>query len=357
MLSAVSRAEEVHSATCEVVRGRLLVSASINGDGPYPFLLDAGLRQPVLTPEAVAYFGFTPGQMPDYPGVSVIEVDAFAPAALPPQPAILLVSPLPGLPERLGYRVAGLVPLHQPGYEIEIDVTNGAVRWRGLADAALDKTVATAIPMRLADTGQPQVQALLNGEYLTPVQIDLNFGDTLSLPAGLIPEVTAGDTPRLRTRLDGGGIQEQCRLHSITIGNAELRNPLCTIAPDGAPARIGLAFLRHFKATLNLEYGRLHLEAEGTEAPADPPVEGYGLALARQQGGLWTMHVAEGSPAAEAGLLPGDQLAAIGGQSMADVGYEGVLRLLDAPAGAGVALTWRRGAQEQTRELVARPLL
>lgn len=357
LLTIPLAAEDHYEASCEIVRGRLLAPVQINDGGPYPFLLDAGLRQPVLTPDAIEYLGLPPGKMPDYPGVTVAEVDAFAPAGLPAQPAILLVAPVPNIPERLGYRVAGLLPLHQPGYEITLQVAEGIVKWRTLGEAALDKTAVTAIPLRIADNGQPQVQALFNGEYLAPVQIDLNFGDTLALPAAIAAQLAPASALRLHTRLDGGQTHEQLRLDSITIGNAKLQKPVCTVVSDASSARVGLAFLRHFTATFNLEYGRLHLDHPGADAPADPPVEGFGVSLARQVGGFWTVHVADESPAAEAGVLPGDQLAAIAGQSLENVGYEGAMRLLDAPAGAGISLTWRRGFEEQTAELVARPLL
>lgn len=351
-------AEEIYTAECEIVRGRLIVPVMIENTGPYPFLVDAGLRQPVLTPEAVEYFGIATGSLPEYPGVEVVEFEAFAPATLPAQPVTAIVSTVADLSNRLAYRVAGLLPLHQPGFEIMLELHAGKITWRALADAALDKDTSRAVPLRIAENGQPQVQALLNGEFLAPVQIDLNFGETLVLPPELVAEVAATDTPRLRTRLDGGGAAEQLRLQEIKIGQATLRNPVCTIGRAGQPARIGLGMLRHFLTTFNLEYGRLEMTTEAADDPEDPPLAGFGLALSRQNDdNYWGLHIAEDSPAAEAGLLPGDLLVGIAGQSLEAVGYEGVMRLLKADAGDGISVRVRRGTDLRTLELVARTLL
>lgn len=89
-------------------------------------------------------------------------------------------------------------------------------------------------------------------------------------------------------------------------------------------------------AYLDAQQTKAH-EAKATDASADP-----GLELTRQYY-LRVIAARDGSPAAKAGLLPGDYIRAIDGQSTRDTTvYEG-MRLLSGKPGTNVRLTVLRG--------------
>jgi carboxyl-terminal processing protease len=67
--------------------------------------------------------------------------------------------------------------------------------------------------------------------------------------------------------------------------------------------------------------------------------------------------VAQGSPAARAGLRAGDELVAIDGASASGTDVVSVARRLEGPPGSALVLTLRRGQRQWSRRLVRRQLL
>ena len=156
--------------------------------------------------------------------------------------------------------------------------------------------------------------------------------------------VLRGDTPRLRI-LGGATASIQCRLPLLTVGGVDFSDLICTVVPDDGEERLGLGVLRHFRITLNYEFGIVKFEALDGVALRDPPLAGYGLLLEARRNGFWTVRVAEGTPAHRAGMRAGDRLIALGGVRVAGVGHEVVSRLLSAESETLLRVTFRRGSE------------
>jgi hypothetical protein len=99
------------------------------------------------------------------------------------------------------------------------------------------------------------------------------------------------------------------------------------LVPDGGAA-----------GPLTVELGTV---AEGEE----PRVElaGIGAVLERSRGGMRILRVIPGGGAAEAGLAPGDEILAVEGKTVVDLGFAGAVQAIRGPEDSVVVLTVRRG--------------
>lgn len=363
-----------YESRCVSARGRLLVPVSINGAAPYYFLLDTAIQSPVLDRDVASYLQLPQAGEPvaaqDASGKRVqavaVEVGAFQFAGMPAHEVTMGVLDLSPLSERLGRRVAGLLPAYQAGLEATIDLAAASVTWRPLGAAGLEAEDSTALPITLDDRGAPTALFTVNGKHALSLEIDTVHSEVVALPRdflsrnGLLEE----RTQRLVTPLGGGRSQTQIRLAELELSGAVVSRPVCTVLPDGEPGRVGLGFLKHFRITLGFEFGLMRLEWDGAKAVTDPPIVGYGVAPRRLSKGSWEVCVAEGSPAHRAGLRIGDYLGAVNGEALGDIGFEAVVNRLSAEAGATVTLSVARASSEAPsgydyREvtLTAEPLL
>jgi len=94
--------------------------------------------------------------------------------------------------------------------------------------------------------------------------------------------------------------------------------------------------------------------AEWNGDPGDRSA-GPGLAVLKAFGGFQIVAVEEGSPAADAGLLPGDQIRAIDGRELTDLSLDQGLRLLLGAAGTEVRLDVVHTDDGFRREEIALP--
>ncbi|MBK7582084.1 MAG: carboxypeptidase regulatory-like domain-containing protein [Myxococcales bacterium] len=90
--------------------------------------------------------------------------------------------------------------------------------------------------------------------------------------------------------------------------------------------------------------GPLEVELTPLGADEEPRIElvGIGAVLAAKDDALMIGQVMPGSGAAEAGLVPGDALLAIDGQSVVALGFEGAIHRIRGPEGSQVLLLVRR---------------
>jgi hypothetical protein len=310
---AIPAVAEEFAAAATLARGRLLVDGSIEAIGPYPFLLDTCISQGILHNGVDAYLSLSRLDQPEN-GMPKVA----APFALGPLEAgheTFLVADLTPLAERLGSPLGGIVPAHQPGLEITLDFPGARVVWRSLDSALLlDATVPGAMPMLLDEEGAPQVQVLLAGSHLIPARLDTAYGGLLSLPEKTLRDMGMAPPEEMLTLHPQGQDQRQVLLPSVAAGPARLRPCLCDIAAPGEPARVGLAFLRHFRVTLNYEHGLLRFESDSSLDLILPAPAGTGIVPSVQRDGNWTIGVVSGSPAALAGVTPQHLLLQVNGR-------------------------------------------
>jgi hypothetical protein len=91
--------------------------------------------------------------------------------------------------------------------------------------------------------------------------------------------------------------------------------------------------------------GPLEVELGAVAEGEDPRVElaGIGAVLERSRAGLRVSRVIPGGGAAEAGLAPGDEILAVDGRSVSELGFAGAVQAIRGPEDSAVTLTVRRG--------------
>ncbi len=140
------------------------------------------------------------------------------------------------------------------------------------------------------------------------------------------------------------GKQIRSRLKSLTIGNIELRG---VTAPtrEFAPSLIGASILEHFVVTLNQRNESIYFRRYD-ERPMSRASFGFSPSFGENVtvGLVW-----EDSPAAEAGMRPGQRLLSINGEDV-DSACAGIEQVIETLHGAEtVDVTWDDGAATLTR--------
>lgn len=360
---AIVHAEE-YRLPCSSVRGRLMAKVTVDGKGPYAFLLDTCLQNPVLDTDIAAAFPAAPQavtpQSQDAGLPPVVQLEGLSFAGIPPHPVLAPAISLKPIAARLGENVQGVLPLFQPGLEATLNFSDASVLWRSLDAATLQTTDANTIVMTIDKTGAPTLPVLINGRHLLPLQIDIARAGSIGLPRrtleslGMLKE----DAPKLRTVNDGGRIETQIRLETAKAAGAILNNPVCSIIEySEEPGWIGLGFLRHFRLTFNFEFGLVRLENRAEKFFEDAPIVGCGLAPGRWDGQRWQLNVAELSPAWRAGVRTGDVLIAVGDHPIGRENADRVAARLTALEGTVIQCTVARGGAERTVEFTCERLL
>lgn len=143
---------------------------------------------------------------------------------------------------------------------------------------------------------------------------------------------------------------------------ALLKNPIAAelgrLAGEPVHGLLGYTFLERFHVAV--DYPRRVLWLDPISDYRDPrPYEHshVGLQLERDRGAVRVVAVVEDSPAAEAGIAPGDEVTAVGGKTLAGLSWAEVSRILEGPAGSELQLTVRHDGVEKTHRLRRRQLL
>lgn len=121
---------------------------------------------------------------------------------------------------------------------------------------------------------------------------------------------------------------------------------------------LGYSFLKHYRLALDFPRGLLWLDpSRGDVRDRREEYSHPGLQLESVGEEVRVFAVAEGSPAARAGIRAGDELVAIDGESVSDLDVVAVARRLEGAPGTTLWLGLRRGPREWTCRLVRRRLL
>lgn len=161
-----------------------------------------------------------------------------------------------------------------------------------------------------------------------------------------------------RLELETGPIRIARDTIDAALMDGPLEDLLSSVVGEPVNGLLGYSFLKHYRVVVDYPHHVLWL---------DPLPEGWdhreleythvGLQLERRRGALAVVAVADGSPAAAAGIRPGDLVTAIDGAPTAGMDVLRATRLLEGPEGSDVTLTLTRGTHESTLRLVRRRLL
>ena len=167
----------------------------------------------------------------------------------------------------------------------------------------------------------------------------------------------------------GGGVGGETkgdlgRLDSLRIGTLSFaktpviysRDTVGVFAGDDADGIVGGEILRRCKTTFDYAHSRLILEPYSDAKPLEYDMSGLFLVgQGADYARVTVLSVAARTPAAEAGLMKGDEIMAIDGRPASQVGVEGARQLFRTPA--TYRLEVKRGDTKLNVEMKARRLI
>ena len=198
---------------------------------------------------------------------------------------------------------------------------------RTFADTSPDADWGTPVQVRFSSTGLPMVDLRLAGSQVESCIVDTGYTGSVALnwevfhalqSAGELAE----DEPQMFTSVTGIRTTRHGHVSAISLGDLEHKN-LSVNASEGL-SRIGLGFLRRYRATFQLSSGTLYL-AKGLKFD-EPERKSFGFGAIRKGVRTIIPGVQSESSAEKAGLQPGDELLLvagkpIGGKPTAEIGW------------------------------------
>ncbi|QBB69989.1 PDZ domain-containing protein [Pseudolysobacter antarcticus] len=360
----------------ELYAGLVLVNVSIDGAPPLPFILDTGGLN-LLTPDAARQLGIAGagnqavrGAGEAVQSMQTAQVKAYTLGAVTLQEQRFLIVDLPRLLTDRGTRtpIAGLL-----GYEL---LRRFATR------IDYDRLQLTFVPsatfhyqgsgVRLPivfDDRTPQVKARVDG---VEGSFSLDSGDAGELtvfgPFAAAHGIAAsGATLAVQARGVGGKTANSLtRLRSFSLGPYSVSRPLTTFAAPKAgefassvlAGNIGHGILSRFAVTFDYAQHQIFLE-RGRDFAQLSPGDRSGLGFDRTEHDSFVIAtVAAKSPAADAGLEPGDVVTSIDGVRAGAMSLDDLKRVAQRPAGTAITLaTQRAGIPRQVTLVLAQDLL
>lgn len=322
-----------------VESGMLLIDVSIDGKGPFPFVLDTG-GHAILTPEAAKKLGLTmqgggisygsgPGSMAtQYTKVGKI---GLGDAEIGNQPFVII--PFTDWPDRGSQEpVAGILGLEVfERFAVTFDYDAGTLILqpydRGTAPA---KVEGTTLPLRFTDD-MPLTDATLDGKPGV-FGIDTgNSGYTLIAPqwagrVGIADRYLKG----IASPTGGVGglfVAHVAPIQSLLLGDQTVTRLMGMLTTPNAGAtgnpseagNIGQNVLQRFKVHLDYRRDEMVLTPRPGYTPPTPMTAGF-RALKKAHDAFTVVWVDKGGPAEKAGLKAKDQIVAVDGKPARDLG-------------------------------------
>jgi hypothetical protein len=327
------------SVPMQLESGMLLIDVSIDGKGPMPFILDTG-GHAILTADAAKKLGMStqgggvsygsgPGSMAtQYTHVGTLTLGD---AKIANQPFIII--PFTDWTDR-GSRppVAGILGLEIfERFAVTFDYDAGKLLLQPYDHGeAPKKAEGTTLPLQFTDD-MPLVEATLDGKPGI-FGIDTgNSGYTLIAPqwaarVGIADRYLKG-IPSPTGGVGGLFVAHLAPIHSLTLGDHQVtRIAGMLTTPDagatGNPSEagnIGQNVLSRFKVHFDYRRGEMVLAPRDNYTPPEPMTAGF-RAMKKNRDSFTVVWVDKGGPAEHAGLKAKDEIVAVDGQPVRDVG-------------------------------------
>lgn len=121
---------------------------------------------------------------------------------------------------------------------------------------------------------------------------------------------------------------------------------------------VGFGFLKNFNITIDMARRRIWLENFTGTADSDPEGDlGMSVGFDNDSKRVRVYRVSPDSPAAKAGIKPGDAIISVDGKELADVGDRALDAILNGPVDSKVTIAYSRNNILQTIQLVRKPLV
>jgi len=338
---------------------RIIIPAAVNGV-PTPVMLDSGAEATVLDKAYAETLGIKPTAIVDAVGtggrdiaelasgvtikVGDVELRDLTVALLDLKPiAAAIGKPLPVV---LGKEVLNALT-------VQLDFADKTITFH---DPARFQAPAGAVAVPVSNVaGLHAIPASIEGGKPVLMDFDLGNGQPLLVfPAYWKPQGMLADRPTSKA-LSGavGGIRARnvATVKSLTIAGVTLRDIPAVFGDEDNSAfnvghtagNIGMPILGRFEVTTDYSRGRLLLKPR-PDAVAQPFAKDRSGLLVRMAGGVATLGlVAPGSPAEAAGLKTGQQITAVNGKPLSELGVAGLTELRTGPAGGVLKVTLSTG--------------
>lgn len=341
-----------------MVSNYLVIEAKWDKHGPYHFLVDTGASVTLVSPEFAKRYGGRDPFPADAPLVRVKSSEgdtALLTTTLLPRLQLegarfedvqALVYDLAPLSAHLGVKIDGILgfPLFRETL-LTLDYAHTRVELRRLsspppAGATIPFNNDRRTPIISLRFGDQTFAALVDSGSdadlsLNPVGLRAVF-TVVPRPGGMVGTLT-NDREQLIGRLDG----------SLMIGSHALLHPVADLTDE--LSSIGGGILRYFTVTFDQERGQVTFDRERHDPIPPEARRSAGLSFTKTPAYWRVANVIHSSPAAGAGIQPGDLVTRINGEPVAkwDIRrYE----LLVSTATA-IEFTFLQGSQEITQRV------
>ena len=348
--------------------GILVVKATVNGKGPYHFVLDTGAGITVITPElAKAVHAERAGNETAHGtgdkevAVRTTTLDTVSLGAAKQQNVPTAIIPLPpDLTYQGAYgTIDGIVgSTFLRNYAVSIDIGNLRASFTPTSEFRPPSNVG-AVPVAFTKDGLALVTATVNGAE-GRFEIDSGNNSNVVLTQAFVAQHNLAGGYRapmhsLYVGVGGSTDATTIRVRTFSIGGFTVhgvgtdisQSKTSALQNDRLDGNIGYEVLRQFVVTLDYAGARLYLQP-GSQFDTNKTVAGTGIIPQRNADGTFgVVSVLDASPASVAGVKPGETILAINGKrtpSMSDADYKSAV---GETAGASVTYTLRSGSSER----------
>jgi hypothetical protein len=311
----------------QLIRNVLVVGSKWDKYGPYHFVIDTGSSVTLISPELAARYSAGNLAPPGEPQVRVRSADG-ATVLLDPvtlsriqlgsvrfEQVPALAYDCSDLSAQFGLKIDGVLgfPLFRKtlltlDYPHERIVLRSRIPDEGLPGEAILFTNPDKTPLIAVRLGNHDLAALIDSGSGQPMGIN---------PAGISPKFLSGpvEGPVVAT-LAGDRVSNVGRIDGVVrIGSFDIPNPVAEVTDE--LSSIGGGVLSHFVVTFDQEHDEAFFQADSAADIAIPPLRGTGMSFRKTPAYWKVVGVIAGSPAAQAGVTPGDLVSRINGEPVA----------------------------------------
>jgi hypothetical protein len=360
-----------------LLNNHVIVDAKVDGKGPFPFLLDTGGHD-IVTPATLKSLDLiSRGETPSGGGGEGMATNGYAHvdridvggAALSNQTVVTLdFSPL----SVEGIQLGGMIGLEfMERFVVRIDYGRRTLTIMDRKTFGKAERRASGTPIRFAFYGHmPQVGGTFDGR---PARFNIDTGSradvTMTTPFVERQGLRAAYSGIVAVEGWGVGGPTRAylaRAHSMKLGPVEVKGPISGLstARRGAlsdinyDGNVGSGALKRFVATFDYRERTMYLKPASHLDEDTGQFDRSGMWVNLASGGLKVMDVANGSPAAEAGLKAGDLITSIAGQPAMQRSLSEVRSSLKtATVGRPLVIDYLRDGHPATTRLTPRKLI
>ncbi len=352
-LNAFAAEPRVLKASISLEANRVLIAVGMNGQGPFIFMIDTGTYVSIIRPDLAKQLKLPVQGYEGTRGIggkgdrfTVYLARDFIIGGGIRQPTVVLEDSF-----RFGYQqdiygalAAGLLT----ATDTDLDFDAGELRL--YPDGRGERPGYVAVDSEIPRASQPDRGSRKIIATITvdgrPLRCSLDTGspNTLSLYQSAARRLGLwDDRPYVPNRPSGiggaGPLARTVRVNEMALGDVRLERPLISLLGtdlgDQVDGIVGLSFIRLFNMSIDVRSRKLWVQPSRQKSP--PYRYGpSGLWLDRDGTRITVAAVGNGSPAAMAGIRPGDHIAGEWGA---------ILRTINAPAGSSITLSVERGGQ------------